>query len=351
MLETMLETLRTESRVGWDAKSLCDKLNQAEGRLVYTVEECARMVPIIREIEELKRERKATIIVHNYPRAILKIIADYVGDSLELAYEAKKAKETKVIVLVGVRFMAETAKLVNPDKTVLLPNSAAGCSLADSAPVMKVIETVDDLRKQYGDDLAVACYVNTSAEVKAECDVCVTSSNFVRILSRLPQKNILFLPDQHLAEQAAEELKGLKNIISWQGNCYVHHAITKEQILALKQQYPDAPIAVHPECRAEVKELADVIASTSKMLRFAKDSKADRIIMVTECGLAQRARMEIQRPIEVHGGCFFCAFMQTNTLEDVLHSLREMKEQIELPQEVHKKASRAIERMFELMKD
>ena len=330
---------------------LREKLNRAEARPVYSLEECARMVPIIQEIEELKRNRKATIIVHNYPRAILKVIADYVGDSLELAYKAKEAKDIDVIVLVGVRFMAETAKLVNPNKIVLLPNSAAGCSLADSAPVIPVIEKVDELRKEYGDDFAVACYVNTSAEVKAECDVCVTSSSFIKVLSKLPQKHILFLPDQHLAEQAAEALKDQKHIISWQGNCYVHHAITKEQILALKEQYPDAPIAVHPECKAEVKELADVIASTSKMLEFAKNSNASRIIMVTECGLAQRARLEIQRPIEVHGGCFFCAFMQTNTLEDVLHSLREMKEQIELSSYVQERARKAIERMFELMKN
>jgi len=330
---------------------LREKLNRAEARPVYSLEECARMVPIIQEIEELKRNRKATIIVHNYPRAILKVIADYVGDSLELAYKAKEAKDIDVIVLVGVRFMAETAKLVNPNKIVLLPNSAAGCSLADSAPVIPVIEKVDELRKEYGDDFAVACYVNTSAEVKAECDVCVTSSSFIKVLSKLPQRHILFLPDQHLAEQAAEALKDQKHIISWQGNCYVHHAITKEQILALKEQYPDAPIAVHPECKAEVKELADVIASTSKMLEFAKNSNASRIIMVTECGLAQRARLEIQRPIEVHGGCFFCAFMQTNTLEDVLHSLREMKEQIELSSYVQERARKAIERMFELMKN
>ena len=330
---------------------LREKLNRAEARPVYSLEECARMVPIIQEIEELKRNRKATIIVHNYARAILKVIADYVGDSLELAYKAKEAKDIDVIVLVGVRFMAETAKLVNPNKIVLLPNSAAGCSLADSAPVIPVIEKVDELRKEYGDDFAVACYVNTSAEVKAECDVCVTSSSFIKVLSKLPQRHILFLPDQHLAEQAAEALKDQKHIISWQGNCYVHHAITKEQILALKEQYPDAPIAVHPECKAEVKELADVIASTSKMLEFAKNSNASRIIMVTECGLAQRARLEIQRPIEVHGGCFFCAFMQTNTLEDVLHSLREMKEQIELSSYVQERARKAIERMFELMKN
>jgi len=330
---------------------LREKLNRAEARPIYSLEECGRMVPIIQEIEELKRNRKATIIVHNYPRAILKVIADYVGDSLELAYKAKEAKDIDVIVLVGVRFMAETAKLVNPNKIVLLPNSAAGCSLADSAPVIPVIEKVDELRKEYGDDFAVACYVNTSAEVKAECDVCVTSSSFIKVLSKLPQRHILFLPDQHLAEQAAEALKDQKHIISWQGNCYVHHAITKEQILALKEQYPDAPIAVHPECKAEVKELADVIASTSKMLEFAKNSNASRIIMVTECGLAQRARLEIQRPIEVHGGCFFCAFMQTNTLEDVLHSLREMKEQIELSSYVQERARKAIERMFELMKN
>jgi len=335
----------------WTPEILREKLNRAEARPIYSLEECARMVPVIQEIEELKRKRKATIIVHNYPRAILKVIADYVGDSLELAYKAKEAKDIDVIVLVGVRFMAETAKLVNPDKIVLLPNSAAGCSLADSAPIIPVIEKIDELRAQYKDDFAVACYVNTSAEVKAECDVCVTSSSFIKVLSKLPQKHILFLPDQHLAEQAAEALKDQKHIISWQGNCYVHHAITREQILALKEQYPDAPIAVHPECKAEVKELADIVASTSKMLEFAKNSNASRIIMVTECGLAQRARLEIQRPIEVHGGCFFCAFMQTNTLEDVLHSLREMKEQIELPAEVQEKARRAIERMFELMKN
>ncbi len=333
------------------AEILQDNLNRAEARSIYSLEECARIIPIIREIEDLKHKRKATIIVHNYPRAILKVIADYVGDSLELAYKAKEAKEIDVIVLVGVRFMAETAKIVNPEKTVLLPNSAAGCSLADSAPVIPVIEKVDELRQQYGGDFAVACYVNTSAEVKAECDVCVTSSNFVKVLSKMPQQHILFLPDQHLAEQAAEALDGKKHIISWQGNCYVHHAITKEQIFALKEQYPDAPIAVHPECKVEVKEMADIIASTSKMLEFAKNSNASRIIMVTECGLAQRARLEIQRPIEVHGGCFFCAFMQTNTLEDVLHSLREMKEKIELPKEVQEKARQAIERMFELMKN
>src|SRR4030066_1203136 len=220
----------------WTPEILREKLNRAEARPIYSLEECARMVPVIQEIEELKRKRKATIIVHNYPRAVLKVIADYVGDSLELAYKAKEAMEIDVIVLVGVRFLAETAKLVNPNKIVLLPNSAAGCSLADSAPIIPVIEKIDELRAQYKNDFAVACYVNTSAEVKAECDVCVTSSSFIKVLSKLPQKHILFLPDQHLAEQAAEALKDQKHIISWQGNCYVHHAITKDQILALKAQ-------------------------------------------------------------------------------------------------------------------
>lgn len=334
-----------------DAQTLCDKLNRAEAKPIYNLEDSARLIPMIEEVDQLKRQRKATIIVHNYPRAILKIIADYVGDSLELAYRARELKDIDVIVLVGVRFMAETAKLVNPERIVLLPNSAAGCSLADSAPIIPVIERIDELRSQYNGDFAVACYVNTSAEVKAESDVCVTSSNFVKVLSKLPQKHILFIPDQHLAEQAAEALKDKKHIISWQGNCYVHHAITKEQILALKAQYPDAPIAVHPECRVEVKQMADVIGGTAKMLEFAKQSKAERIIMVTECGLAQRARLEIGRPIEVYGGCFFCAFMQTNTLEDVVRSLREMKEQIELAPDVQEKARRSIERMFELMKN
>jgi quinolinate synthase len=323
------------------------ELAEAFGRLdqpqVYTQAECDRLADTIKRIQELKRERNAVILAHNYQRPEIFEVADFVGDSLELARQGQKLS-ADVIVFCGVHFMAETAKILSPEKTVLLPDLRAGCSLADSVDPDELVERRDELRKLYP-DLQVVAYVNTSAAVKAVVDVCCTSSNAVQIVERLPTNHILFVPDEHLANYVQQ--KTSKMIISWNGNCYVHHQITPENILAVKRSLPDVKVLVHPECRADVIALADAVLSTSGMVRYAKESPAQEFLIVTECGLSDKLLLEVPEK-KFYKACKLCQFMKMITLDGTLRSLETMTHRIELDETLRANAERSLRRMLEL---
>ncbi|MGH7830355.1 MAG: quinolinate synthase NadA [Candidatus Binatia bacterium] len=324
-------------------RQLYEHLSRLEDPATYTPESCRRFEAQIREIHRLKRERNAVLLAHNYQRPEIFEVADCIGDSLELARQAARV-DSDVIVFCGVHFMAETAKILNPQKTVLLPDLRAGCSLAESVDAESLAERREELRRVYP-DLAVVTYVNTTAEVKAESDVCCTSSNAVKIVNGLPNRHILFVPDENLARYVQEETD--KTIIAWDGNCYVHHQITPQQILLVKESLPHVKVLAHPECRADVLELADAVLSTSGMVQYAKESEGKEFLVVTECGLSDRLLLELPEK-KFYKVCKLCRYMKMITLEDTLESLRSMRHQITLSEEVRSGAERALRRMFEL---
>jgi len=310
---------------------------------VYNETACIELTQTIHRIRALKKERNAVILAHNYQRPEIFEVADFIGDSLELARQATTV-DAAIIVFCGVHFMAETAKILNPQKTVLLPDLRAGCSLADSVTADELVERRDALRQQYP-DLQVVAYVNTTAEVKAVVDVCCTSANAVQIVNALPAQHILFVPDEHLGDYVQRETT--KTIISWNGNCYVHHQITPENIRAVKEALPNVRVLVHPECRADVVALADAVLSTSGMVRYAKESDAREFLVVTECGLSDRLLIEVPEK-QFYKACKLCQFMKMITLEGTLRSLERMEHEITLAEDVRAGAERSLRRMLEL---
>ena len=322
---------------------LNDKFQALDMPTIYSAEECDRMAGVIAEIEELKKERNAAILAHNYQRPEIYQVADFVGDSLELAKRGVDLKED-VIVFCGVHFMAESAKILAPEKTVLLPDLRAGCSLADSVDPDELVERKEELLELYP-DLQVVAYVNTTAAVKAVVDVCVTSSNAVKVVEQLDTDHILFVPDEHLANYVQKETS--KTIISWNGNCYVHHQITPENILSVKNGIPNLKVLVHPECRSDVVELADAVLSTSGMVRYAKESEADEFLIVTECGLSDKLILEVPEK-KFYKACKLCQFMKMITLDGTLQALKTMQHEIDLDEELRAAAEKSLLRMFEL---
>ena len=310
---------------------------------VYTPEACEDISRTIAAIRRLKAERNAVILAHNYQRPEIFQVADFVGDSLELAQKATGV-DAEVIVFCGVHFMAETAKILNPSRTVLLPDLRAGCSLADSVDADSLAERKAELLRLHP-DLQVVCYVNTTAAVKAVSDVCCTSSNASRIVEQLPTQNVLFVPDQNLARYVQETTH--KNIIAWDGNCYVHHQITPDQIEKVRRHLPNVKILAHPECRHDVLQLADAVLSTSGMIKFARESEATEFLVVTECGLSDRLLMEIPDK-RFYKSCKLCAYMKMITLDDTLRSLEDMRYPSELEEDVRAGAERSLRRMLEL---
>jgi quinolinate synthase len=315
---------------------------QRLGEEGYDRGRCAEIAALTREIRRLKQARRAVVLAHNYQRPEIFEVADFVGDSLELARKAATV-DAEVIVFCGVHFMAETAKILNPKKTVLLPNLAAGCSLADSITGDALAERRDELRRVYP-DLAVVTYVNTTAEVKAESDVCCTSSNAVRIVEALPNQNILFTPDENLAAYVQTQTR--KNIVAWNGNCYVHHQIRPEQIQRVREAMPHVRVIAHPECRADVLALADVVLSTSGMIEYAKKSEAHEFLIVTECGLSDRLLLELPEK-KFYKACKLCQYMKMITLEETAEALRSLRHPIHIEEDVRARAEHAIRRMLE----
>ena len=333
----------TETQSSPDAAQDLWQQFQRLGDEGYDRARCAEIASLAREITDLKRERNAVILAHNYQRPEIFEVADFVGDSLELARKAT-AVQADVIVFCGVHFMAETAKILNPQKTVLLPNLAAGCSLADSITGEALAERREELRKAFP-DLAVVTYVNTTADVKAESDVCCTSSNAARIVQALPNENILFTPDENLAAYMQSQTS--KNVIAWNGNCYVHHQIRPEHIQRVRDAMPHVKVVVHPECRSDVLALADAVLSTSGMIDYARKSDAREFLVVTECGLSDRLLLELPEK-KFYKACKLCQYMKMITLEETAEALRRMQHSIVIEEAVRARAERAIRRMFEL---
>ncbi|HKM99053.1 MAG TPA: quinolinate synthase NadA [Candidatus Binataceae bacterium] len=325
------------------ARALHQKLAPLDEQ-AYRFETCERYSKIIAEILQLKEDRKAIILAHNYQRPEIFEVADFIGDSLELAREARDVRDAEVIVFCGVHFMAETAKVMNPTRTVLIPDLRAGCSLADAVTAEALADRKAELIKLYP-DLKVVSYVNCTADVKAESDACCTSANAVQVVNAIDSDNILFVPDQNLANYVQEHTS--KRIISWDGNCYVHHQITPAEVEKVRSAIPGLKVLAHPECRKDVLALADAVLSTSAMVRYARESAADKFLVVTECGLSDRLLMEIPDK-RFYKACKLCRFMKMITLEGTLDSLRNRRYEIELPQDVREGARKALERMLEL---
>jgi quinolinate synthase len=314
----------------------------------------SKFEPLAKEIFTLKKQLNAVILAHNYQVPEIQDVADFVGDSLGLAQQAAKTS-ADVIVFCGVHFMAETAKILNPNKIVVLPDKDAGCSLEESCPAEKLAE----LQKSNPNFWTIA-YINCSAAVKALCDVICTSGNAERIVNAAPKdKDILFVPDENLGQWVMEQTG--RPMTLWKGNCYAHVEFQREQVLKMKRQFPDAKIVVHPESLREVRDLADAVCSTEKMISYCKTSPAKRFVIVTESGIIHRMQKEcpgkeflcaptfdaMRAPTD-HCRCSECKFMKMNTLEKVRDCMKKLSPRIELPLEILKRARLPIERMLEI---
>ncbi|NQT34160.1 quinolinate synthase NadA [bacterium] len=328
----------------FDPEELHEKLTRADPGY-YTIDVCRDIARKLDRIAELKIERNAVLLAHNYQRPEIFEVADFTGDSLGLSLQAGEVTEADVIIFCGVHFMAETSKVVSPACKVILPNLQAGCSLADMADADDVAERIDELREQYP-DLGVVCYVNTTAAVKAMCDACCTSANAVDVIRSMPNETILYLPDKNMAAYAAKRIPE-KKIIPWEGYCYVHHEIEPGEIIRVKNANPGMKVLVHPECRDDVIKLADAALSTSGMIEYAKQSDFDRFLAVTECGLSDLLRIQVPNK-QFFRACKICRFMKMITLDNVLDSLEKLQPEITLPEDVRVGAEKAIRRMFEL---
>jgi len=300
------------------------------------------------EVLALKRERNAVILAHNYQVDAIQQIADFVGDSLGLSYQAQAAK-AEVILFCGVHFMAETAKIVNPGRTVLLPDLNAGCSLSDSCPAAQLAAY-----KAQNPGLYVVAYINCSAEVKALSDVICTSGNAIRIVNQVPaDREILFVPDQNLGQWVSQ--KTGRQMRLWPGSCYAHVQFTTQSIERIRAQFPDAPVVAHPECVQAVRDLADEVCSTELMVKFAREHPADQIIVVTESGMLHRLRREVPGKTFIAGptdtcACNDCRYMKMNTIEKVRDALKNLSPRIEIPETTRIAALAPIQRMLDWSK-
>lgn len=305
----------------------------------------APLSAIQQEVLALKKERNAVILAHNYQVDEIQRVADYVGDSLGLSYRAAEA-DADIIVFCGVHFMAETAKIVNPDKVVLLPDMNAGCSLSDSCPAEKLAAY-----KAENPDVYVVAYINCSAAVKALSDVICTSGNAQTIVDRVPKdREILFVPDQNLGRWVSKQTG--RSMQLWPGSCYAHVLFTQQAIEALKLKFPDAPVVAHPECVETVCDNADVVCSTEKMVGFCKDSPATEFIIVTETGMIHRLQREIPEKTFIAGptnscACNDCRFMKMNTITKLRDCLRDRAPEIEMDETMRQRAYIPIKRMLD----
>ncbi len=310
--------------------------------------------PLAAEVFELKKQLNAVILAHNYQVAEIQDVADYVGDSLGLAQQAART-DARVIVFCGVHFMAETAKILNPDKIVVLPDKNAGCSLEASCPAPKLAEL-----QATNPNFWTIAYINCSAAVKALSDVIVTSGSAEKIVKAAPpDKDLLFVPDQNLGEWVIEQTG--RPMTLWKGNCYLHVDFQRDALLRAKTKYPDAKIVVHPESLRAVRQLADVVCSTQKMIEFCKTDPAKKFVIVTESGIITRLQKECPdkqffcTPTEDVNHmpadrcrCSECKFMKMNTLEKVRDCMKHLAPRVELPEDILKRARLPIDRMLEI---
>ena len=298
------------------------------------------VAPLIDAVNELKKAKNAVILAHNYQTPdIYHCVADFVGDSLQLAVEAGKT-DADIIVQAGVHFMAETSKLLSPDKTVLIPSLEAGCSLAASI-------TGEDVRrmKQKYPGVPVVTYVNTSADVKAESDICCTSANAVNIVEAMGVDRVILLPDEYLSKNVAA-LTDVE-IIAWGGRCEVHERFTGEEIRAYRKETPGLVVLAHPECSPDVLANADYAGSTSSMIRYVKEKRPAQVMMVTECSMSDNVAAETP-DVEFIRPCNLCPHMKSITLQNILESLQELRYEVTIPDEVVVGARRAVQRMVDL---
>ncbi|WP_421581393.1 quinolinate synthase NadA [Shinella sp. M31] len=296
--------------------------------------------PYVAAINRLKRERGAVILAHNYQTPeIFHCVADIVGDSLQLARDATKV-DAEIIIQCGVHFMAETSKLLNPEKTVLIPDSRAGCSLSESITG----EDVRLLKLRYP-GVPVVTYVNTSADVKAETDICCTSSNVLSVVESLESDTVLCIPDEYLAMNVAKQTK--KKILTWKGHCEVHERFTAAELLAYKEAHPGIEIIGHPECHPDVIAVCDFAGSTSGMINYVKDNRPSRVLLVTECSMASNIQAELP-DVDFVKPCNLCPHMKRITLPKILDSLVNMTEEVLVDPAIADRARLAVERMVNL---
>jgi len=299
--------------------------------------EWAFHAPLIHKINRLKKEKNAVVLAHNYQTPeIFHAVADIAADSLALAVEAEKTN-ADIIILCGVHFMAETAKLMNPNKKVLLPDMGAGCSLASSI-------TGKDVRmlKEKYPGVPVVTYVNTSAEVKAESDICCTSANAVKVVESLGVNKVIFLPDQYMAKYVQTKTK--VQIISWIGTCIVHEKFSAQEIKDIKKQNPEIKILTHPECPPEVIAASDFTGSTSGMSKYVKNNQPKKVMLVTECSMSDNVQVDNPN-VKFIRPCNLCPYMKTISLPKILECLEKESNEILIPEMIIKKAQRAVERM------
>lgn len=297
---------------------------------------------LTRKILELKEEKNAVIVAHSYQVDDVQEIADMVGDSFALSKYCASTK-AEVIVFCGVHFMAESAKILSPEKTVLLPELDAGCPMAD----MVTAEGLREMKAKYP-GAVVVCYINSSAEVKAECDVCCTSSNAVNVIRSIKEKDIIFLPDKNLGSYVADMVPE-KNIILWQGFCPTHHKVKVDDVLKIKELHPDALLLIHPECQPDVVKLADYVGSTKQIIDYANQSDKEKFIIGTEVGVLHRLKKDNPNKVfYLMSQGLTCPNMKKTRLESVYNALNEMKYNIELAEEIRLKAKKCLDRMLQI---
>ena len=322
-----------------EIKKATDPIYQKVSKAIPEIEWSVH-APYIYEINKLKKKKNAVILAHNYQTPeIYHGISDFSADSLALAIEASKTK-ADLIVMCGVHFMAETAKLMSPDKKVLLPDMRAGCSLSSSITG----EDVRKLKKMYP-GVPVVSYVNTSADVKAETDVCCTSANAVKIVNSLGVKKVIFLPDDYLAKYVASQTN--VEIISWKGTCEVHEKFTDSEINEIRKNNPDIKVIAHPECPPDVIKASDFAGSTSGMIKYVKDNQPKKVMMVTECSMSDN--IQIDNPnVEFIRPCNLCPHMKRITLPKILDCLENETNEIIMSKEIIEKARKSVERMAKI---
>ena len=313
----------------------------------WDYEACRQIAPLTLEINRLKREKQAIVLAHSYVEPeIIYGVADFAGDSYSLSLAAQRAR-ARIIVFAGVVFMAETAKILSPAATVLVPDRGSGCSLAESMDGAELAR----LKALYP-DAAVVCYVNSTAEVKAGSDVCVTSANAAAIIQRLPERRVLFVPDRLMAQNLRAELgrRGVdKEIIASDGTCIVHEAFDPAQIGQARDRFPGLKVVAHPECPPAIAAAADFVGGTGAMMRYVKETPAPYFLLLTECGLVGRLQVEAPEKRFI-GGCRLCPYMKLNSLEKVRDVLAAPRPDqiVVIDEEVRRKAARGLERMFAL---
>lgn len=299
---------------------------------------------LINSINKMKKEQNAVIVAHSYQVDEIQEIADVVGDSFALSqFCASNSADT--IVFCGVHFMAESAKILSPEKTVLLPEINAGCPMAD----MVTAEALREAKKKYP-DAVVVCYINSSAEVKAECDICCTSSNAISVIKSIDKRDILFVPDQNLGSYVAKMVPE-KNIILWEGYCITHHKIRKDEVLKAKELHPDALLLVHPECKPEIAELADYVGSTKQIIDYARNSDHNKFIIGTEMGvLYQLKKDNPNKTFYLMSNGLICPNMKKTSLQSVHDALKYRRYEITLDKDIINRASHCLNKMLEVCK-